>query len=699
MTVEEKIMQLNAIYKDPVMDDFAKEDGTFNPKKAHKVMRHGMGRMSTPFKTFTPEPCAKVTNQLQDFLTRKTRLGIPLFIDCEGIHGTHCIGSTMFPVAMAQAATWNPPLIEEMAGSIASEIRSRGMHAVFAPVIDVCRDLRAGRTQETFGEDPYLVARMGVAYVKGVQRKRIIATVKHFTANFVGDGGRDSHPIHYSERLLREVYLPPYEACIREANALSVMSAYHTLDGVPCTANKWLLTDLLREEYKFKGHVVSDWFATAIIHTHHRAAATKAEAAMKSLNAGLDVEVPVTDCFLHLGKLIKSGEVSLKVLDNAVWNVLYAKFWVGLFDHPFVDEKATIHFGNNTEGKKTALVIAQQSMVLLKNEKILPLRRSIKSIAVIGPHAMHDNQGAYSCTGTPSVTPLDGIRALAPKGVSIKYAQGCEIQNGTRDNIAAAVALARRADVCILCVGNSADTECEGKDRSNLDLPGFQDELVRKVSEVNKACVVVLFGGGAMTVSHLLPKIAGLLHAWYPGQEGGTALAEILFGAICPGGKLPFTYPKTTGQLPMYYNAKPSGRIYDYHDLRGTQPLFPFGFGLSYTTFEYSNLAVRKSGKGKNLSVAVSCEVKNTGKCSGDEIVQLYIHDEYSSRSRPPKELKKFERVSLKPKQKLQVAFNLAAKDFSFLNDRLKPVLEPGDFEIMLGSSSEDVRLKKTIRL
>lgn len=700
MTLDEKVAQLTSIWKDPIIDHCAKENGDFNEKNAKKVMKHGLGIISAIFRTFTTEHNVKISNQIQQWLRENTRLGIPVLTDAEGLHGSFCIGSTCFPQSISLAASWNPELVGRMATAVGKELRVRGIHQVLSPVLDVARDARCGRVEETYGEDPLLVTRMAMAYVKAVQAQRIIATPKHFVANFVGDGGRDSNPIHMSERLLREIYLPPYEAVFKEAGALSVMAAYHSMDGTPCNAHKWLLTDLLRGEYGFKGHVVSDWFAVPIMHDKHLTAETKADAALNAISAGMDLELPINDCYKYLKDLVKSGRLPMKVMDKAVRNFLRNKFWAGLFDDPYREADEAVEIVNCPAHRALALEIARQTPVLLKNEKILPLKRSVKTIAVIGPNAAVARLGGYTTTGATGISPLDGIKKTVKPGTEVLYAEGCKLKGGDKKGFARAIRMAKKAEVVVLCVGNCAyETEGEGSDRCNLDLPGFQEELVLEIAKANPNVAVVLNGGSAVTMQKWLAQVKGILEAWFLGQEGGTALAEILFGTVNPSGKLPITFPVTTGQCPLYYNTKPTGRSYDYNDLRGKQPRFPFGFGLSYTTFDYKKLRVRKSGAGKNVKVTVTADIRNTGKRAGGEIVQLYIHDKYSKLSRPLKELKGFTKVSLKPRQKKTVKFELTAKDFMYLGENMKPVLEPGVFEIMVAASSDDVRLSKQIKL
>ena len=695
MTVEEKIAQLTAGFKTALINRDKSGKDQLDEERVIRLYPHGIGRICALPHSYGISEGIKFANKIQEVFVTRTRLGIPVLFDCEALHGCVAPGCTSFPQAIGLASTWNPELLEEIAKVIGKESKARAAAQVLSPVLDIARDVRAGRTEETYGEDPYLVTKMGLAFVRGVQANKVITTPKHFVANFVGDGGRDSHPMHISERLLREIYLPPYEAVIKEAGALSIMSAYHSLDGTPCSANYWLLTQLLRKEWGFKGTVTSDWTAVRYICDLHHVAKDYAEAAELAIKAGLDVECPVTTCFSHLPELVRKGKVSMEILNEAVKRVLYGKFWCGIFDNPYTDEKIALNIINCKEHKQLALHAARQSIVLLKNDGILPLKNNIHKIAVIGPNADTGRLGGYSTTETPVISPLEGIKKIAPAQTKISFAQGCGLTTQDDESLKEAVKAAKNADAVIMVMGNSTPiTEGEGHDRCSLDLPGGQQQLILEVTKENPNTVVVLIGGSAVTMQKWLDKVRAVVMAWYPGQEGGTAIAEVLFGKYSPGGKLPITFPKTTGQCPLYYNMKPSGRVYDYNDLRGTQEQFPFGHGLSYTTFKYSNMKVVITGKGKNIRAKISAKITNTGRHAGDEVVQLYIRDVNSKLSRPLKELKGFKRISLKPHQSCSVSFELSWEDLTYLDENLKPTLEEGPIEFMLGSSSSDIRLR-----
>ena len=688
----------------------------FSAKKAKKSIGKGLGELSMGITHFTPKTGAQRANEVQKFAKEQTRLGIPIIIHDECLHGCMAINSTSFPQSIALASMWDDELMNEIATAIGKETRARGIRQCLSPTVNIARDPRCGRTEETYGEDPYLTSRMAVAFVKGIQSQGVVATVKHYTANFVADGGRDSNEVHFSERILREIYFPAFEACVKEANALSIMAAYNCLDGVPCSANRWLLIDVLRNEWKFKGFVVSDYFSVVHIQEKHKVAKTKAEAAKQAAEAGLDIELPHIDCYEKLIKLIKQNKISDEVINERVGKILWVKFRLGLFDEPYVDPKQAEKICDCGKHRKLALKAAQKSITLLKNDKnTLPLK-NIRTIAVIGPNANEVRLGGYSCREPNHVvTPLEGIKNRASKTMEVNFAKGCDINKKSKKGFKDAIEIARKSDVAVLFMGNSEKTEGEGRDRSNLDLPGVQEELIKEISKTGKPVIVVLIGGSAITMNNWLNKVQAVIEAWYPGEEGGNAIADILFGNCNPCGHLPITFPKTTGQLPLYYNYKPSGRSETYVDLRGRQPLFPFGYGLSYTKFRYSNLRItpdKITSAGKvspvrnrlssdnrtevpkalliSNGVRVSIDIKNIGKHKGDEVVQLYLRDTYSSIARPVKELKGFKRITLKPGEKRKVEFILTDKELRFLDKNMEYVVEPGIFEVMVGPNSEE---------
>jgi len=674
------------------------ENGKFSVKKAKKEIGKGLGQLSTVGRYCTPKNGAERANEIQKFAKEHTRLGIPIIIHDECLHGLMALHSTSYPQAIGLASTWDDALMEEIAIAIGKETKSRGIRQCLSPTINIARDPRCGRTEETYGEDPYLTTRMAVAFVKGVQSQGVIATPKHYVANFVGIGGRDSNEIQLSERILREIYFPAFKACVKQANVLSIMAAYNSLDGIPCSSNKWLLTDVLRKEWGFKGIVVSDYYSIPGIYDKHKTAENKAEAAKQAAEAGLDVELPHPGCYLELVDLVEKGLMSIESINKCVRRILWVKFWVGLFDDPYVDPAYAEQICDCNEHRLLALKAAQKSIVLLKNNKnILPLEKDIKSIAVIGPNANERRLGGYSGKEIKVVTPLEGIKNRAPKNLTINYAQGCDVTNKSKNGFKDAVSIAQASDVVVLFMGNSDKTEGESRDRSNLDLPGVQEELIQEICNTGTPVIVVLISGSVVTMGKWIDRVQAVIEAWYPGEEGGNAIADILFGNCNPGGRLPITFAKTTGQLPLYYNHKPSGRVDDYVDLRGEQAQFPFGYGLSYTTFKFGKPRLEKSSIHKHESTSVFVDVTNTGNVAGDEVVQMYIRDKVSSVSRPVKELKGFKRISLKPGESKTVALTISPAHLSCININMEDTVEAGDFEIMVGNSSRDQDLVKVI--
>jgi beta-glucosidase len=698
MTMEEKVAQLGSRlpftidWREWVRYTLEEKIARICAVSLDDAIGAGIGQLSLFLRELPPKAAASKANELQHYARDNTRLGIPPIIHDEGLHGLVCNDATCFPQAIAMASSWHPELLEEVATAIGKEARARGIRQLLSPTINIARDPRCGRTEETYGEDPYLASRMAVAFVRGVQSQGVVTTPKHYAANFVGDGGRDSNAVHFSERLLREVYFPAFEASVREGGALSIMAAYNSLDGVPCSCNRWLLTEVLRDEWGFEGYVVSDYGSVIHIMTKHAVAADKQQVAKEAVEAGLEIELPQTDCYGEpLLQGLEQGAVSAEAVDEAVRRVLAIKFRLGLFDEPFVDKEQAEAVCNTTEHRALALQMAREGIVLLKNDgATLPLAKDVKSIAVIGPQADESHLGGYTWKGYAReriITPLQGIRERA-RDLQVHFAQGCAVTGDSKDGFAEALQAARQSQVAVLFVGNSEQTEGEQRDRANLDLPGMQGELIKQVAATGVPTIVVLINGSAVTMLDWIDQVGAVVEAWYPGEAGGTAIADVLLGDTNPSGKLPITFPRTVGQLPLYYNYKPSGRIYDYVDLTG-KPLFPFGHGLSYTTFAYRNLHIRLEQK----TVKVSLEIENTGERAGDEAVQLYIHDVVASVARPVKELKGFRRISLQPHETQEVTFEVAVQQLGLYDASMQYTVEPGEFEIMVGSSSEDVRL------
>lgn len=670
-----------------------------------------------------PELSAKAGNALQKYVMENTRLGIPMFLAEEAPHGHMAIGATVFPTGIGMAATWSPELVKEVGQVIAKEIRSQGGHISYGPVLDLTRDPRWSRVEETFGEDPVLSGILGASMVDGLgggnlsQKYATIATLKHFLAYAVPEGGQNGNYASVGIRDLHQNFLPPFRKAI-DAGALSVMTSYNSIDGIPCTSNYYLLTQLLRNEWKFRGFVVSDLYSIEGIHESHFVASTKENAAIQSVTAGVDVDLG-GDAYTNLCHAVQSGQIDKAVIDTAVCRVLRMKFEMGLFEHPYVDPKIAAKTVRRKEHIELARKIAQSSITLLKNENsILPLSKTINKVAVIGPNA--DNRynmlGDYTAPQEDSnvKTVLDGILTkLSPSRV--EYVRGCAIRDTTVNEIEQAIEAARRSEVVIVVVGGSSardfktsyketgaavaeegsvsDMECgEGFDRASLSLLGRQQELLESLQKTGKPLIVVYIEGRPLEKNWASEYADALLTAYYPGQEGGNAIADVLFGDYNPSGRLPISVPRSVGQIPVYYNKK-APRNHDYVEV-SSSPLYSFGYGMSYTTFEYSDLqVVQKSAR----CFEVSFKVKNTGKYDGEEVSQLYMRDEYASVVQPMKQLKHFERFYLSKGEEKLIVFTLAAEDLSIINQALEQIVESGTFQVMIGSSSDDIRLEGSI--
>ncbi|MGV8826678.1 MAG: glycoside hydrolase family 3 N-terminal domain-containing protein [Breznakibacter sp.] len=671
-----------------------------------------------------PELAAKAGNALQRYVMDNTRLGIPIFLAEEAPHGHMAIGTTVFPSGIGMAATWSPAVIEETGKVIAKEIRLQGGHIGYGPVLDLTRDPRWSRVEETYGEDPVLSGVLGAAMVRGAGQGKlsqpfsVISTLKHFLAYGVPEGGHNGNTTIIGPRDLHENFLPPFKAAV-EAGALSVMTSYNSIDGVPCTSNGYLLTDVLRDQWNFKGFVVSDLGSIEGLKGSHFIAETMEEAAVLATKAGVDSDLG-GEAYRNLVNAVKSGRIAESAIDTAVARILRLKFEMGLFENPYVDPKMARQNTRTPEHIAQARRVAQQSVVLLKNDNLLPLNKDIKRVAVIGPNA--DNRynmlGDYTAPQDPAniKTVLDGVRAKL-KGASIEYVKGCAIRDTTTTNIDEAVAAARRSDVAIVVVGGSSardfktqyietgaavasaedvsDMESgEGYDRATLDLLGKQLDLLKAVKATGKPVVVVYIQGRPLNMNWAAAHADALLTAWYPGQEGGNAIADVLFGDYNPAGRLPISIPRHEGQIPVYYNKK-NPRGHDYVEMPAA-PLYSFGYGLSYTQFEYSDLRVEKKGQ---HTFEVSFNIKNMGAYDGDEVVQLYLRDDYASMVQPVKQLKHFSRLTLKKGEEQIVRFTLTASDLSILNAKMEQVVEPGSFTVMVGASSDDIRLNTIIEV
>lgn len=731
MTLEEKVAQMLCIWqqKSAALVD---ERGRFDMAKAEAYFAsgHGLGQVGRPSDAgggLTARQMAETTNDIQRFFVERSRLGIPVIFHEECLHGHAAREGTSFPQPIGLGATFDPELVERLYTMTAAEARARGTHQALTPVVDVAREPRWGRVEETFGEDPYLVARMGVAAVRGFQgdasfagKTRVIATLKHFAAHGQPESGTNCAPANVSMRVLREVFLPTFKAAIQEAGAMSVMPAYNEIDGVPAHANRWLLQDVLRREWGFEGFVVSDYFAIRELNErpeffgHHVARDGKAAAAL-AVATGVDIELPDPDCYLHLAELVREGTVPESVIDERVRPMLRAKFRLGLFDDPYVDPAEAERIVREPSHRDLALEAARKTITLLKNDRgALPIDPlAIRTIAVIGPNADRVMLGGYSGEPLHSSTVLQAIRDRLPEGVQVLYHEGCKITVGgswsqdevtpsdpeeDRRSIAEAAAVAARADLVILAIGDNEQTSREAwalnhlGDRPDLDLVGRQNELVDAIAATEVPMVALLFSGRPASARNVVAKAAAVLELWYLGQESGRAVADVLVGDVCPGGKLPITIPRSAGHVPAYYNYKPSARrgyLFDSAD-----PLFAFGFGLSYTSFRFASPRLERTEIGIGESTRVLVDVTNTGARRGDEVVQLYIRDVVSSVTRPVKELKGFKRVTLEPGETARVGFEITPELLAFYDIDMLFRVEPGEFRLMVGSSSRDADLQ-----
>jgi len=842
MTIEEKFGQLFMVPSDFSDVDHKYKDGIFGfqlhtKHETEQILDYSDGG--------TPVEIAKLSNRIQKYFVEETRLGIPVIFFDEALHGLVRKDATAFPQAIALAATWDTSLVGEVAKAIAMEVKSRGIRQILSPVLNIARDVRWGRTEETYGEDPFLVTQMAISFISEFEKQGVITTPKHFVAN-VGDGGRDSYPIHFNERLLREVYYPAFKAVFQKANATSVMTSYNSLDGRQCTANNKLLNKTLKDDWGFNGFVISDANATGGANVLHFTSQNYSESGKQAIENGLDVIFQTSyDHKKLFYPAFENGDIDEDKLNEAVRRVLRAKFNLGLFENPYVVVDDAVKWNGRKENKELAKQASQESIVMLKNENnVLPIEEGVKSIAVLGTDAVEARLGGYSGPGNKVISILKGIENAAGERCKVTYSPGCsrstdpfvtipsenlyfykdnkietgligryfnninlegepileridpnisfnwtmyspqyEIINydyysvvwdgylvpdrtgdfeiGLKSNdgyrlyidgelvinnwkkqtfkqittnysfkankeysirveffetvgnvkidliwnpgreknlkkeIEDAVDLAQESDFTIIVAGID---EGESQDRAFLSLPGNQEELINKVAATGKPTVVVLVGGSAITMSNWINKIPAIIDVWYPGEEGGNAIGDVLFGHYNPAGRLPITFPTHEAQLPLYYNHKPTGRVDDYINLTG-KPLFPFGYGLSYTTFEYNELKVDKNNITPDESTTIRFKVTNTGNYDGDEVIQLYIRDLYSSVARPIIELKGFQRVHLKKGETKELIFHITPSQLMMLDENLNPVVEPGEFRVMIGASSNDIRLREIINV
>lgn len=732
MTLAEKLAQLGSCW------GFELQEGPcFSPEKAFQLLPNGIGQISRTVGSSSMEPAAAAVfnNRLQQFLRQQTRLAIPAIVHEECCSGYLGLGGTAFPQMLGLASTFEPDLAYQMTQEIRAQLRAVGAHQGLAPVLDVGRDPRWGRIEETFGEDPLLVSHFGSAYISGLQGESlasggVMATGKHFVGHSFSQGGQNCAPARMGRDDLWNVFLPPFQAAIGQANLHTIMNAYPELDGEVVAASRRILTGILRDRLGFHGLVVSDYLAITMIHTYLNMAENKRDAAVLALKAGIDIELPTRDCYAApLLQALDAGEITIEFVNQAVLRNLEKKKELGLFENPFVDEGRVMEVFETADQRALALQIARKSMVLLKNDGVLPLSPYTRAIAVVGPNADEANSllGDYSYpsmldlmtsgyqAGWPpdeyfdhariaahSVqipTILSALKATAPE-VKFTYAKGCGHRFPDYSGVEEAVRTAQQADAVILVLGDISGltprcTMGETRDSADLTLPGLQEQLANKIIATGKPVIAILVTGRPYAVNVLAEKANAILEAWLPGEEGAAAVAETIFGLNNPGGKLPVTFPRHAGQIPIFYNQKPSGGksnwYTDYVDVKAS-PLYPFGHGLSFTSFEYSHFTISRPQAVCGETIAVQVKIANTGRCAGDEVVQLYIQDEYASVPRPVKELKGFIRLALQPGESKTITFQLPVDQLAFYNLEQQLILESGTFKIMIGSSSEDIR-------
>ena len=713
MTLHEKIAQM----QDLSFSDIYTADSLDAVK-----MKNDLGAVSRGCMEgmgLTVEQYAGAINRVQKYLKETTRLGIPMLATSEALHGCAHGGATVYPQAIALGSTFNPSLVNAMTRVITKELKVQGIGQVLSPDLDLARELRWGRVEETYGEDPYLVGRMGVAFVKGFSENNIICTPKHFAAHGSPRAGLNLSSVAGGERELRSIYLPPFEAVIKEAHPRQ--NAYSAYDGIPMAASHHVLTDILRNEFGFKGYVYSDWSSVEMLYNYQHTAKDPADAALQAVKAGLDMEI-WSDCFAKLDSLVTSGVLPVRYIDSAVSRILRAKFTIGLFENPYADIadlKAKMH---TAESVQLALDIARESVVLLKNEdRLLPFRDNIKSIAVVGPNADKVQFGDYTWTNDNKygVTPLQGMRAIVADRVQLNFAKGCDTYSQNKEGFAEAVAAASKSDAVVVFVGSSSAspgyphpnaTSGEGYDLSDLVLPGVQEELIKTLKETGKPIVVVLVSGKPFAIPWVKKNVPAILTQFYPGEQGGNAIAEVLFGKVNPSGKLNVSFPQSVGHLPVFYNHYPSDN--GYYNKRGSidspgrdyvfsspDPLWAFGSGLSYTTFEYKAVNLSKEIFTAGETCHIEVTVENSGAADGKEVVQLYVRDKVSSVATPVEQLKRFEKVFIKAGGSVTVGFDLPMSELALYNADMKKVVEPGEFELRVGTASDQIKLIKTIQV
>ncbi|TWV10557.1 beta-glucosidase [Bacteroidaceae bacterium HV4-6-C5C] len=721
MTMDEKTCQMATLYgSGRVLKDALPtaewqsevwKDGIGNIDEEH----NGLGRFGSEY-AFPYSKHVKAIHTIQRWFVEKTRLGIPADFTNEGIRGICHEKATFFPAQCGQGSTWNKNLIARIAEVEAIEASALGYTNIYSPILDIAQDPRWGRVVECYGEDPYLVGQLGKQMIQGLQKHKLVATPKHFAVYSIPVGGRDggtrTDP-HVAPREMRTLYLEPFRVAFQEAGALGVMSSYNDYDGEPITGSYKFLTEILRQEWGFKGYVVSDSDALEFINGKHKTAESYEDAIIQAVNAGLNVRTNFSapeKFIIPLRKVIAKGEISQKIIDRRVKEILYVKFWLGLFDNPYSgNEKLVDKIVHNQEHQAIALEAARQSIVLLKNENnILPLSKTLQSVAVIGPNA--DEQKELICRYGPANAPIktvyNGIKEALPK-TKVIYKKGCDIidphfpeseiltfkkTQEEQNMMDEAIEAAKASEVVIMVLGGSEVTVREERSRTSLNLPGRQEELLQEICKLGKPVVLVMIDGRASSINYAKKFVPAILHAWFPGEFCGQAIAEVILGDYNPGGKLAVTFPKSIGQIPYAFPFKPGSEspsgtsVYD--------SLFPFGYGLSYTTFGYSNLTISPDKQGPQGDVEVSCLVKNTGNRRGDEVVQLYLRDEISSVTTYTKVLRGFERITLEPGEEKKVTFILHSQDLAIWDKNMKFQTEPGIFRVMIGASSKDIKLE-----
>jgi len=736
MTLDEKVAQLETVWEQKAKLQTA--NGDFSSELASKNFPNGIGGIARPsdYRGVTQSngaagaagetvnrdarQTAEFVNAAQHWAVEQTRLGIPMLVHEESLHGYVARGATSFPQAIALASTWDPDLVTKVFSVAAREARARGATLVLAPVVDVARDPRWGRIEETYGEDTYLTTEMGLAAVRGFQgptlplpADKVLVTLKHFTGHGIPEGGTNVGPAHVGERELREIFFPPFEAAVKTYPVRSVMASYNEIDGIPSHANAWLLNGVLRGEWGYQGAVVSDYYGIRELVSRHHLYSDVKDAAERAIESGVDVETPDPEGFVHLPELVREGRVPQALVDQAVRRVLMLKFEAGLFENPYPDVASAEAKTATPDAIALAREAADKAIVLLKNDNgLLPLNAAkIKRVAVLGTHAKNTPIGGYSDVPKHVISVLEGLQEAGRGKFDVDYSEGVRLTASrcwscdevelvppsvNRKLIAAAIQTAKKADVIVMVLGGNEQTSREAwadthlGDRASLDLVGQQEVLAKAVLALKKPTVVLLLNGRPLSVNYLAENAPALLEGWYLGQETGHAVADVLFGRTNPGGKLPVTIPRSVGQLPVFYNHKPTARRGYLFDT--TKPLYPFGFGLSYTSFDISAPRVLTPSIAANQPARIAVDVANTGSRAGDEVVQLYIHDDEASVTRPVIELKRFERVTLQPGEKRSITFELTPDDLALWNPEMKKVVEPGTFTIYAGPNSVDLK-------